>query len=47
MDIVKAAKSNNRPEFQKMIEDSKFGIFLVIIVHKLDCYMIQLTIKEG
>lgn len=35
-DRAKSGKNMNRPEFQKMLEDSKKGNFQVIIVHKLD-----------
>ncbi len=35
-DRAKSATSDKRPEFQKMIQDSSFGLFEVVIVHKLD-----------
>lgn len=36
VDRAESENSDNRPEFQQMIEDSKLGIFSVAIVHKLD-----------
>lgn len=35
-DKAKSAKSDNRPEFQNMVNDSKLGLFSFVIVHKLD-----------
>lgn len=35
-DEAKSAMSDNRPEFQRMINDAKAGLFDVVIVHKLD-----------
>lgn len=36
VDKAKTATTDQRPEFQKMINDSKLGLFNAIIVHKLD-----------
>lgn len=36
MDKAKSAKTDNRPQFQQMIKDSKNGGFSYVIVHKLD-----------
>jgi DNA invertase Pin-like site-specific DNA recombinase len=36
VDRALSAKSDNRPEFQKMIKDSAKGLFDIIIVWKLD-----------
>ena len=36
IDRAVSAKTDNRPEFQKMIKDSAKGLFDVIIVWKLD-----------
>ncbi len=36
IDEAKSARTDNRPSFLKMIEDSNKGIFNCIIVHKLD-----------
>ncbi len=36
IDRAKSATSSQRPDFQRMIKDSKDGKFSVIIVHKLD-----------
>lgn len=35
-DEAKSATSDNRPEFLKLIKDSKAGVFDCVIVHKLD-----------
>lgn len=35
-DEAKSATNANRPQFQKMIKDSRLGIFNLVIVHKLD-----------
>ncbi len=36
MNKAKSAKTDNRPEFQRMINDSNNGDFTYVIVHKLD-----------
>ena len=36
IDRAKSATTDNRPEFQRMVEDSKNGEFDSVIVHKLD-----------
>ena len=36
IDKAKSAKTDNRPQFQQMIQDSKYGNFSYVIVHKLD-----------
>jgi DNA invertase Pin-like site-specific DNA recombinase len=38
IDRALSAKTDNRPQFQKMIRDSAKGLFDVIIVWKLDCF---------
>ncbi len=35
-DRAKSGKNTNRPAFQKMLDDSKKGLFQAIIVHKID-----------
>lgn len=35
-DLALSATNDNRPEFQRMISDSKSGIFQAVVVHKLD-----------
>ncbi len=35
-DEAKSATTDNRPQFQQMIKDSRKGIFDIILVHKLD-----------
>lgn len=35
VDQAKSATSDNRPQFQQMIKDSKSGVFQYVIVHKL------------
>ncbi|WP_246578369.1 recombinase family protein [Clostridium frigoris] len=35
-DEAKSATTDNRPKFLEMITDSEFGLFDVIIIHKLD-----------
>lgn len=36
MDKAKSAKTDNRPQFQQMVQDSKNGNFSYVSVHKLD-----------
>ena len=36
IDEAKSATTDRRPDFQRMIEDSKKGIFDIVLVHKLD-----------
>ncbi|HBW13819.1 MAG TPA: recombinase family protein [Proteiniclasticum sp.] len=36
IDLALSATNDNRPEFQKMISDSKSGLFQAVVVHKLD-----------
>ena len=36
IDRAKSATSDQRPEFQRMVRDSVFGKFNIVIVHKLD-----------
>ena len=36
VDEAESAKTDNRPAFQKMIDDSKHGQFSVLVVHKID-----------
>ena len=36
IDRALSAKTDNRPEFQKMIKDSSKGLFDIVIVWKLD-----------
>jgi DNA invertase Pin-like site-specific DNA recombinase len=36
IDRALSAKSDNRPEFQKMVKDSGKGLFDIVIVWKLD-----------
>ena len=36
IDRAKSATSDQRPEFQEMIEDAKGGEFQAVLVHKLD-----------
>lgn len=36
IDRAKSATNDNRPSFQKMIQDSNHGVFNTVIVHKLD-----------
>ena len=39
-DPAKSGRNDKRPEFQKMIRDVQSGCFDVLVVHKLDCFMI-------
>lgn len=36
IDKAKSAKTDDRPQFQQMIQDSRLGTFSYVIVHKLD-----------
>lgn len=36
IDKARSATTDDRPEFQRMIEDSKLGNFNIVLVHKLD-----------
>lgn len=36
VDEARSATTDNRPDFQKMIDDSNKGIFDIVLVHKLD-----------
>lgn len=38
IDEAKSATTDHRPSFQKMIADSKYHQFNIILVHKLDCF---------